>query len=80
MTTSRFTGGQDRYRRSPIPADGISGVEGASSYVPPQTKELPMPNSLHYGLVTDRPNSTRPQPRLRWTRDSPRHLVIRWVN
>ena len=39
-----------------------------------------MPNSLHYGLVTARPNSTRPQPRLRWIRDSPRHLVIRWVN
>jgi hypothetical protein len=39
-----------------------------------------MPASLHYGLVTDHPNSTRPQPRMRWTRESPRHLVIRWVN
>jgi hypothetical protein len=39
-----------------------------------------MPASLHYGLVTDRPNSTRPQPRLSWTRESPRHLVIRFVN
>jgi hypothetical protein len=40
-----------------------------------------MPASLHYGLVTDRPNTTRPQPRIRWTLDSPRSgLVIRWVN
>ena len=30
-----------------------------------------MPASLHYGLVADRPNSTRPQPRLPWT-PSPR--------
>jgi hypothetical protein len=39
-----------------------------------------MPASLHYGLVTDRPNSTRPQPRINWGRESPRGLVIRWVN
>jgi hypothetical protein len=39
-----------------------------------------MPASIHYGLTTDRPNATRPQPRLRWTVESPRHLVIRWVN
>ena len=29
-----------------------------------------MPASIHYGLVADRPNSTRPQPRLPWTRRS----------
>jgi hypothetical protein len=40
-----------------------------------------MPASLHYGLTTDRPNSTRPQPRLSWVRDSPRPgIVIRFVN
>ena len=39
-----------------------------------------MPASLHYGLVTDRPNSTRPLPRLRWTRESPRHLATRPVS
>jgi hypothetical protein len=39
-----------------------------------------MPASLHYGLVVDRPNSTRPQPRLRWGLESPRHRVIRFVN
>jgi hypothetical protein len=37
-----------------------------------------MPASLHYGLVTDRPNATRPQPRMTWTRPT-RGLVIRWV-
>jgi hypothetical protein len=37
--------------------------------------------SLHYGLATDRPNSTRPRPRLPWPRESPRPgLVIRFVN
>ena len=39
-----------------------------------------MPASLHYGLVTDRPNSTRPHPRMRWVVESPRGLVIRFVN
>ena len=39
-----------------------------------------MPASIHYGLTTDRPNSTRPQPRLSWMRESPRHRVIRFVN
>jgi hypothetical protein len=40
-----------------------------------------MPASLHYGLATDRPNSTRPQPRLLWILEAPRPgLVIRWVN
>ena len=39
---------------------------------PHETKEPPMPASLHYGLATDRPNSTRPQPRINWTRESPR--------
>jgi hypothetical protein len=39
-----------------------------------------MRGSLHYGLVTIPPNSTRPQPRLNWARESPRGLVIRWVN
>jgi hypothetical protein len=39
-----------------------------------------MPASLHYGLTTDRPNSTRPEPRLSWIRSAPRPgLVIRWV-
>jgi hypothetical protein len=38
-----------------------------------------MPASLHYGLAIDRPNSTRPQPRLTWTRPT-RGLVIRFVN
>ena len=33
---------------------------------------------MYYGLVTDRPNSTRPHPRLTWTRP-PRGLVIRFV-
>jgi hypothetical protein len=37
-----------------------------------------MPSSLHYGLATDRPNSTRPQPRMTWTR-STRGLVIRFA-
>jgi hypothetical protein len=40
-----------------------------------------MPASLHYGLVTDKPNSTRPQPRISWPRESPRPgLVIRFAN
>ena len=40
-----------------------------------------MPASTHYGLTTDRPNSTRPQPRLSWVRESPRPgLVIRFAN
>jgi hypothetical protein len=33
-----------------------------------------MPASIHYGLVTDRPNSTRPQPRIRWIVESPRPI------
>jgi hypothetical protein len=40
-----------------------------------------MPASLHYGLVTDAPNSTRPQPRILGIRETPRPgLVIRFVN
>ena len=39
-----------------------------------------MPASIHYGLTTGRPNSTRPQPRMSWTRHSPRGGVIRFVN
>ena len=35
-----------------------------------------MPASMHYGLVADRPNSTRPQPRLPWM--PRRSLVIRY--
>ena len=37
-----------------------------------------MPASMHYGLVADRPNSTRPQPRLPWM--PRRSLVIRYAN
>ena len=37
-----------------------------------------MPASIHYGLILDRPNSTRPQPRLPWT--PRRGLVIRYTN
>jgi hypothetical protein len=34
-----------------------------------------------YGLPIDAPNSTRPQPRIRWIRETPRPgLVIRFVN
>jgi hypothetical protein len=40
-----------------------------------------MPKPSHYGLATDHPNSTRPQPRLRWIRETPRPgMVIRFVN
>jgi hypothetical protein len=40
-----------------------------------------MPSSLHYGHATDHPNTTRPQPRIRWVRESPRPgMVIRFVN
>jgi hypothetical protein len=40
-----------------------------------------MRTSLHYGLATDAPNSTRPWPRLRWVYEAPRPgLVIRFVN
>jgi hypothetical protein len=39
-----------------------------------------MPKSIHYGLATDHPNSTRRQPRMTWIRESPRPgLVIRFV-
>jgi len=40
-----------------------------------------MPASRPYGLATELPNATRPQPRIRWVRESPRPgMVIRWVN
>ena len=40
-----------------------------------------MPASLHYALTADRPNSTRPQPRIQWGRPVTRTgLVIRWVH
>jgi hypothetical protein len=70
----------ETWRAELVTATEYLALERRRSYVPPQTKELPMPASLHYGLVTDRPNTTRPQPRMSWTRESPRHLVIRFVN
>ena len=40
-----------------------------------------MPTSRDYGLATDRPNTTRPQPRIRWIHEAPRPgLVIHFVN
>ena len=40
-----------------------------------------MPASIHYGLPIGHPNSTRPQPRIPWIRESPRPgTVIRFVN
>jgi hypothetical protein len=36
---------------------------------------------IDYGLAADRPNSTRPQPRIRWIHETPRPgMVIRFVN
>jgi len=37
-----------------------------------------MPASMHYGLEIDRPNATRPQPRLPWI--PRRSLVIRFTS
>ena len=40
-----------------------------------------MPDARDYGLATDRPNTTRPQPRIHWIHEAPRPgLVIRFVN
>jgi hypothetical protein len=38
-----------------------------------------MPASMHYGLPLSDPRRPRTQPRMRWTRDLPHHVAIRWT-
>ena len=38
-----------------------------------------MPASIHYGLPLNPPRRPRTQPRMRWTRESPHHVSIRWT-
>jgi hypothetical protein len=33
---------------------------------------------MYYGLATQHRPPTRPQPRIRWIREAPTGLVIRW--
>jgi hypothetical protein len=38
-----------------------------------------MPASLHYGLTTSSARGPRSMPRMRWTRELPHQLAVRWT-
>jgi hypothetical protein len=38
-----------------------------------------MPASIHYGLALNSTRRPRTQPRMRWARESPHHVAIRWT-
>jgi hypothetical protein len=38
-----------------------------------------MLDSTHYGLTLSHPRRPRTMPRMRWTRETPHHLAVRWA-